>query len=541
LLVDQLRFSTVDLWRTRVVFVFTFLFPLTWLVLLGALAGNAVVDPATGLRVMQYVSPLAAVMGVLYSTLPTMAASLAIAREQGTLKRIRGTPLPTWVYLGGRIGAAVLFAVGSVTTMLLVAVVFYDVQIIWRTVPATVVTIVLAIGCFTAAGMAIAGVSRSAGVAQAASVATAVVLGFISGLFIVGTALPEWVDRVAGIFPLKAFAQTIQHQFNPYHAGAGWDLGALALLLGWGVFCGVVAVRTFRWDPARERSAAARKATAPSVPQPETRSQTVSLAQVRRATVPEPSAWQLIGGQVRHAVAQATRDPGSVFFAVAMPAGLFALLMATIAPNAGEGVGVSLAAGMSTWGAAVTAFINMPEAVMRDRDRGVLKRLRGTPLRPGLYLAGRTVSAVLIAELTAAVIWTIGALGFDISFSPTGVVVGAVLLAAGTVVFALCGIALAAALPSSKAVTAVGLAILLPLAFFSDVFLIGGTPAWMSTIGSLLPMKPLANSLTAALDPGASQLQWGALAVMMAWLLIGAVLTARRFRSWAAMDDSPRG
>ncbi|HEX5770364.1 MAG TPA: ABC transporter permease, partial [Nocardioidaceae bacterium] len=148
LLVDQLGYALRDLWRTRIVFVFTFLFPLTWLVVLGLVIGNATLHD--GVRMMQFITPTAAVMGVLYATLPTMASSLAAARENGVLKRVRGTPLPAWVYLAGRIGASVVFALGSLVTMVLVGVVAYDVQVIWRTMPATLVTMVVAIASLSA-------------------------------------------------------------------------------------------------------------------------------------------------------------------------------------------------------------------------------------------------------------------------------------------------------------------------------------------------------------------------------------------------------
>ena len=61
----QLTHVTGELWRVRVVFIFTFLFPLTWLVMLGFLTGNEVVDATSGVRVMQFVVPTAAAMGVM--------------------------------------------------------------------------------------------------------------------------------------------------------------------------------------------------------------------------------------------------------------------------------------------------------------------------------------------------------------------------------------------------------------------------------------------------------------------------------------------
>ncbi|MFZ2177409.1 MAG: ABC transporter permease, partial [Rhodococcus sp. (in: high G+C Gram-positive bacteria)] len=248
LLLGEVRHTVVDLWRARVVFVFTFLFPLSWLVVIGFLAGNDAVDESSGVRVMQFVTPTAIVLGVLYAAYPTVATDLAVAREQGVLKRVRGTPLPAWIYLAGRIGGAVVFAVCSVLTMLAVGVLVYDVQILWRSAVAAIVTIVLGIACFAALGLAVAAASPSAVIAQAASIGSAVVLGFLSGVFVIGD-LPEWATRIASVFPLRPFNEALQDQFDPFGSGAGWDPAALAVMAAWGLAGAAAAARAFRWDP----------------------------------------------------------------------------------------------------------------------------------------------------------------------------------------------------------------------------------------------------------------------------------------------------
>ena len=102
------------------------------------------------MRIVQLATPSAAVMGHMFGAYPTLAISLAEAREAGTPKRVQGTPLPAWVYLAGRTGAAVPFALGSLALMLVVGVVAYGVQIQWHTMPSTVVTVLVAVRCFAA-------------------------------------------------------------------------------------------------------------------------------------------------------------------------------------------------------------------------------------------------------------------------------------------------------------------------------------------------------------------------------------------------------
>lgn len=523
LLWHQLLYTLQELWRSRVVFIFTFLFPLTWLVVLGSLAGNATVDDDSGVRVMQFVTPTAAAMGVTYAAFPTVAITLALAREGGVLKRVHGTPLPPWVYLAGRIGGAVVFALGSVLIMLTVGVLAYDVEIVWATALASLTTIAVAIACFASLGLAVACISPSATFAQAASIGSAVVVTFLSGMYSEG-AQASWADRIAAVLPLKPFDDALGNQFDPLSSGAGWDIGALAVMAAWTVGALVVAIRTFGWDAQRTG-----RHTAAAAPLQHARGDAPSPAVVA-ARLPAAS---LLLQQIRHTTVAAWRDPGWVFFAVALPVGLFSYNMANYGDSGitlhGASYVVAFAAGMVTWGAAVTAFVNMPEAIAHARDEHVLKRLRGTPLAPSQYIIGRVVSALWIALLTGALVLAVGVTFFDLRPDWAAVPVAVGILLLGTATVAACGIALASVLPSSKAVSAVALGLLLPLSFFSDIFVIVGLPPWMAMVGSLLPLKHIANLLTTLLEPGLTT-SWASVAVLVLWLGGAGWLAVRTFR-----------
>ena len=137
---------------------------------------------------------------------------------------------------------------------------------------------------------------------------------------------------------------------------------------------------------------------------------------------------------------------------------------------------------------------------------------------------------MIVALLTGVLVLGVGTVFLDVPVSFTGVPLAITLLVLGTTTLAACGFALAGTLPSSKAVTAVGLGILLPLSFFSDVFPTGHTPAWMSTVGAFLPLKHLANGLADALAPGGPTVNWVGVGVLVAWLVAAALLAARTFR-----------
>ena len=453
LLGDQLRYATVDLWRARVVMLFSVAIPLVWLVVIGFVAGNDAVDEASGVRVMQFITPMAAAMGVLYATYPTVAITLALARESGSLKRVRGTPLPAWMYIAGRIGGATAFAAASVAVMLTVGVIAYDVQIVGRTVLATVVTLVVGTATFAALGMAVAALLRSASVAQAASIGSAVALTFVSGLFTFGGTTPQWMTTLGDALPLKPLADMLRDQFNPFHTGSGWDVSKLAVVAAWGVVATLVSVRAFRWQPLGK---AALVTAAPRADDASPAREVVEAARpaagapprLRPGAVTEgrrPSA-ALVLDQAVAAHRSMWRDPGTLFFSLAMPVGLYAVMVTSQGQFEIHGMpfAIFFAAGMAVWGAAVTAFMNLPESVAQARDRGVLKRLRGTPVRPWHYLLGRVAVAVWFAVVITAAVLAVAVVGYDAEIAAGSFAKALVVVVVGTLSRGACGFALAA-------------------------------------------------------------------------------------------------
>lgn len=561
LLMDHLTHAVVDLWRQRVVTLFTVVVPLVWLVVIGFIAGNAVVDAEGGVRVMQFMTPTAAAMGVLYASFPTVAISIAEARHSGVLRRFRATPLPLGTYLAARIGAAVVFAVGSVAVMLTVGVVAYDVQLVASTAVATVVTVLGALVCFPAMGTAVAAWSRTLALAQAASIGGAVALTFVSGMFTFGGTMPPWLDRLGDLLPLKPFAAALQAQMNPYHPEVGWTAEGVVVLVVWTVAAAVLAVRGLVREPGGGRRdvaapggegrgadgrqqdrrgrpvASSRDAVAVggAVAGTEPRGRTPGAPTPVRppVVVDVPSGARLLRDQVAAGVRATWRDPGSLFFAVVLPVGLYAFMLTLQGdPGAmpdGTPVAAFFAASMVTWGTAVAAFMNLPETVATARDAGVLQRLRATPLRRWQLLVGRGATAVGIGLLVTVGVLTLGVAAYDVAVTVPGILLGAVVVVVGAVALGACGFALAAAVPNAKAVGAVGLVVLLPLSFFSEVFVVGG-PQWMGRVGDLFPLKHLQNALALAWAPQPS-VGWAHLAVLTVWG-VGAGLVAVRWFRW---------
>ena len=81
---------------------------------------------------------------------------MPLRRDEGVLKRWRGTPLSPALYIGGFLVSAVLIALIGVVLMLTMGVVLYDLEIEWAKMPAAFVTFVVGVGTFAALGMLVA-------------------------------------------------------------------------------------------------------------------------------------------------------------------------------------------------------------------------------------------------------------------------------------------------------------------------------------------------------------------------------------------------
>jgi ABC-type multidrug transport system permease subunit len=241
--------------------------------------------------------------------------------------------------------------------------------------------------------------------------------------------------------------------------------------------------------------------------------------------------------EIRHADALLWRDPGSTFFAVAFPIVLVLLVPQIYGADAVLDNGTPLARfyapTMAVYGAAVTAYVNMPEGLARARERGVLHRLSGTPLPMTILVVARLLSSIWIALLTlVGVVGLAGAL-YDVPVPRTwpGVLVTAVL---STLCFAVLGVALMTLVGSARSVTAVALGTLLPLSFVSDIFVVGAQfPRVLDVIGWISPLRHATRAVSSAYQVGATGygFAWDHLGVIALWLVGGLVVILLRSRA----------
>lgn len=515
---------------------FTIAFPLSFFVIVNAIVGDA--GAGNGVRVSQYLVAPFAVFGAAEAVFCVLATDLAALRENGVLKRLRGTPVAAWRVLAARIGAAAVVAVSSVVLLFAVGVLAYNVQVVWRKVPAALVVVLVGVACFAALGLALVGLTRSVVAAQTLSNGLLIPLAFVSNVFIVGADLPwplAWIGRV---LPLRHFADALSATFDPAIAGNGFRPGDLAVMAGWGVAGVAMAGWRFGWEPRRgERPLLPRRTATPAPADPPT-----GLPPATTLPVP-PGLRRMLGAQIRAALLSLRRDPLSAFFGVVFPVLLLLLFPAVFADARFEGIpiGTFLVPAMTAYAIAVIAYVNTPTGVAQAGERGTLERLRGTPAPLWTFYAGRSATTVLIAGTTAVLLVAVG--GFANGYRPDPQRLPAALLAftLGVGCFSALGFALVAALRASQAVAAVALGTLLPLSFISDVFVIGDggpPPVALRLIADVFPLKHLSRAMLEALGPagGSSGTAWTHLGVLLLWTLIGIIgvaLATRRARRTA--------
>ena len=254
LLAHQVRAQNRFFWRVPIGAFFTLVLPIIMLVLFVALFGNEVdFDGPAGASVSaaQFYTPALAVFAVGSATYTNIAINLSTRREDGILRRVRGTPLPPWIYMAGAILSSVWIALVSATIMVGLGVIAYGVNIELAKVPAMVVSFAVGAATFATLGVGLAGVAKSASSASALANATILPMAFISNIFIdLGSDPPKWLRVAADILPLKHFGVAFSEAMNPWSDAPAFVWDRMAVLLIWLVVGALVARLTFRWEPA---------------------------------------------------------------------------------------------------------------------------------------------------------------------------------------------------------------------------------------------------------------------------------------------------
>jgi len=245
-----------------------------------------------------------------------------------------------------------------------------------------------------------------------------------------------------------------------------------------------------------------------------------------------PDALTLSWRQYRLERRMFWRNPSAAFFNFVLPLVILAGAGAALSGNQHQlNRLVPMIAGMSVMS---TTFTALAYNIVFLRERGVLKRIRGTPLPTGSYFGGVAANAVTNTALQIFIIVLSGRLLFGIGW-PVHWLSLIVFVLVGVVCFAGLGVAFAHAIPNFESTAAYVNAVFLPVVAVSFyVFDSHSAPGFVRTIAEALPLKPLIDGLSSAMVAGSdlgSHLD--ALAVIALWGAFGLTLAIRGF-SWEA-------
>ena len=246
--VRQLRFEQKAFWRNPAGAVFTFAFPLLFLVIFSLLNSGVRIEERGNISFVTFFVPGILAFGLISACYTNLAIRMTISRDFGILKRVRGTPVPTWAYLAGQVGSSVVITFILFLVTVGLGVVAFDVDFRTSTAVGLFVTLGLGAACFCALGLAVSGLCPNADAAPAIVNFSIFPLLFVSGIFFPLDNAPGWITSVAAVFPMERLADGLQYAFDPRTTGLGFNGGDLWGLLAWTVAGAVLAVRLFRWD-----------------------------------------------------------------------------------------------------------------------------------------------------------------------------------------------------------------------------------------------------------------------------------------------------
>ncbi len=223
------------------------------------------------------------------------------------------------------------------------------------------------------------------------------------------------------------------------------------------------------------------------------------------------------------------RNPSAAFFNAGVPL-LFLLLFGVVFAGDPQQLEV-LVPGIAAMSVMTTTFNALAHNMVALRERGILKRMRSTPLPSSAYLAALAAHALTNTVVQVLLVTVVGRVVFGLEW-PRDWAALAVFMIAGAACFAALGVALAHVIPQAESAPAYVNAIFLPAIGVSGVFYDeSSAPALIADIAQVLPLTHLVDGIAGAWVDGAGLgTHWGALLVVLAWGALGAIPAVRGFR-----------
>jgi len=190
--------------------------------------------------------------------------------------------------------------------------------------------------------------------------------------------------------------------------------------------------------------------------------------------------------------------------------------------------------GLSALGVIAASFVNLVISMTAQRESGVLKRRRATPIPAWALIAGRTLTAMTISLTVLVVLLAFGRIVYHVTLHTSALPGVALTALVGSITFCVLGYALSTAIKNEDAAQPMVQAIMLPLYFISGVFIVNTQlPAWLRHVAQVFPVEHLSDGLHKAYDPTVHGvgIVWSDIGVLLLWAAIGFTVAILRF-SW---------
>ncbi len=239
--------------RQRESVVFTLLFPLILMAIFGSVFKGEI---AHGVKFSQYFLAGMIASGMINSGFQQLAINIPMERDDGSLKRLRGTPMPATSYFIGKLIMVLASITFQVILLLIGGVLFFGVHLPTSPNKWFIFSLIMILGTGGSAslGVAFSIVPKSGRGASAIVTPVIIIMQFFSGVFFVFTQLPKWMQDFASVFPLKWLCQGIRSVFLPdafaqSEVAHSWETSRILLVLAiWFIVGLVISIRTFKWN-----------------------------------------------------------------------------------------------------------------------------------------------------------------------------------------------------------------------------------------------------------------------------------------------------
>jgi ABC-2 type transport system permease protein len=251
LLGRQVKYEQLTFWLNPVGAIFTVGFSLVFLIMLGLISGSSRVNTAGlhDIKLIQFYVPGFAAYGVMSACFNTLAMVLVNRRETGLLKRLRLSPLPSWMLLGAIFISTLLVAFIQVVILLAVGRLAFGVQLPGNLAPLVVALVVGGLS-FAAMGAAMSTLIPNPDAAGPVTSIVFFVLLFLAGMWFPlqpGSALAKF----SAYLPIRRFIYAMLAPFDAVKGASPWAWFDLLVIAIWGVAAVAIAIWRFSWSPHR--------------------------------------------------------------------------------------------------------------------------------------------------------------------------------------------------------------------------------------------------------------------------------------------------